>query len=407
MNSMNPGTVKSIHCTAVLITCWIQIVLLNPLVGDERRTFDALYDVLMVRHARNGVAYGENETAPMLFGRSRFPFDDATYPRLTASLDTLTPERIRTYTNMERAILQRQLWALFDATTPSRSFTHRPHDSRRSAVRQQLARLIRHLALKRSEIEALPDTLLTTANARKYPAAFDVDEPTRPFFPPDLTKDSSAWIGYSRGSTPVNLHAIRGRWRSVFLQLMRLPKGRDATIEYFDRWDNQKTFPVGSQVALIEKAFLISAEGDLVLSPMSVSLQLRAYQNVVQGAREATTATQSIAEFISRPRDYMRGKALMSAMSPTDYRVKTLRSDGGKQDVIELVADPMTSLQIRLRQCVECHGGAGIRSLGDFVAPRGTLKSLQRRSEQEIVQATARAKREDASWTLLQTAWSE
>ena len=84
-----------------------------------RSTFDELYEVLMVRHARNGVAYGENEIAPTIFGHSRFPFDDATYPRLTASLDALTPEKIRTYSDVQRAMLQRQLWAV---CLPTHSF---------------------------------------------------------------------------------------------------------------------------------------------------------------------------------------------------------------------------------------------------------------------------------------------
>ena len=118
----------------------------------ERSEFDALYDVLMVRHARNGVAFGDNEIAPMIFKFSKFPFDDATYPRLTAALDAITPDSIRTYSNLQRAILQRQLWALFDATAPSRVFNRRPDDARRHAVQKQLAGLIRQLALKRSEL---------------------------------------------------------------------------------------------------------------------------------------------------------------------------------------------------------------------------------------------------------------
>jgi hypothetical protein len=364
-----------------------------------------LYDVLMVRHARNGVAYGENEIAPMIFKFSEFPFDDATYPRLTMSLDALTPETIRTYSGMQRAILQRQLWAIFDATAPSRFITIRPHDARRIAVRRQLAGLIRELALKRSEIESLPDSFRTTANAKKYPTEFDLDKPTSPFLPPDLTEDASAWICFGRSSTPVNLHAIEGRWRSAFFQFIQLPGGRDATIEYIDRWKEQNAFPVGTQVALIEKAFLVSDKGELVLSPITLSIQVRAYRNVEQSVSDADTATQCVAEFISRPRDYLRGIALMAAISPTDYRLKTLRSDGGKQDVLELVNDPKTSLQTRLQQCMQCHGGVGVNSLGDVVAPRGTLMSFQRRSKKEIVQATAKAKLEDESWRLLLAEW--
>ena len=119
----------------VFTCCFVQIALQNQLLGDERQTFDELYDVLMVRHARNGEAYGENEIAPMIFKFSAFPFDDVTYPRLSAALDALTPENIESYSVVQRAILQRQLWSVLDATTPSRFVTRRPHTRKRRSSR--------------------------------------------------------------------------------------------------------------------------------------------------------------------------------------------------------------------------------------------------------------------------------
>lgn len=86
----------------------------------SRNALDELYDVLMVRRALNGDVYGDNETVPMIFKFSEFPFDDGTYPRLTAALDAVTPEEIRKSSVLQRAILQHQLWAIFDSTTPSR-----------------------------------------------------------------------------------------------------------------------------------------------------------------------------------------------------------------------------------------------------------------------------------------------
>jgi hypothetical protein len=235
------------------------------------------------------------------------------------------------------------------------------------------------LALKRSEIESLPNTLRSTVKAKKYPTGFDVDEPTKPFLPSDLIEESSPWVCFGRGSSPVNLHSKMVRWRSSFLQFIHLPGGRKATIEFIEGWKKPETIPVGTQVALMEKAFLISDEGEMVLSPMTVSIQLRAYPTAEQSLLGADSAKQCVAEFISRPRDFMRADALMTPISPTDYRVKVLKGDGGKQDVIELVDDPKTSLQPRLQQCVNCHGGAGIRSLGDVA--RGRLKSFKKRNE--------------------------
>jgi len=369
-------------------------------------SFDALYNVLMVRHARNGVAFGEHEVSPMIFKFSDFPFDDTTFPRLKAAIDGLSTSDIKSLSNVERAILQRLLWAVFDATTPSRFLTRRSHQNRRQAVHQRLAGLIRQLALTKSEIKELPSTLLATVQSRMHPDEFNLDDPLSPFLPPELIEQSSTWICFGRSSSPVTFHAERNRWRSAFFQFIRLPAGRDATAHYIDHWNGRVVFPVGTQVALIEKAFLISDHGQIVLSPITVSVQLRAYRNVEQSQRDAESATQCVAEFISRPRDYMRGNSLMTALYSADYRIKALASGGGKQDVFELVSNPNESLQPRLSQCVNCHGGAGTSSLGDVIVPRGTLKSLQQRTPAEIAEKTAEAKQTDSSWELLRDAWN-
>ena len=377
---------------------------------SPRRPFDELYDVLMVRHGRNGVAYGANEIAPMIFKFSEFPFDDATYPRLKAALDAITLEEIKSQTVEQRAIQQRQLWAIYDATTPSRFVRRRTHEKRRSAVQVRLADLILQLALKQAEIEALPDTLLKTVQAEAYPSRFDVNQPTLAFLPTglaELSEESPAWICFGRSSTPVTFHAERDRWRSAFFQFIRLPQARDETLNYLDGWERQDEFPVGTQVALIEKAFLISDKGEIVLSPMTVGVQLRAYRDVEQSFRESKTVTQCVAEFISRPMEYSRGNALLTAIRPSDHRFKALLMGGDKQDVFETVDDPQASRQTRLRQCMNCHSGAGTNSLGDVIAPRGQLRTLQRRSQMEIAAATADAKQRDASWKSLKSVWDK
>lgn len=136
--------------------------------------------------------------------------------------------------------------------------TRRPHKDRRKVVHEQLANLIRQLALTRSEIDSLPDTLLTTVREKKFPTEFDLDDPTSPFLPPDLMEDRSAWICFSRASSPVAFHAKRNRWRSAFFQFMRLPDGQDATINYLNNWNAEKAFPVGTQVALLQRSSSVS-----------------------------------------------------------------------------------------------------------------------------------------------------
>lgn len=58
---------------------------------------------------------------------------------------------------------------------------------------------------------------------------------------------------------------------------MRLPDGRESTLEYINKLNNREVFPAGTQFALIDHAFLISDRGELVLSPFINSIPLRAY----------------------------------------------------------------------------------------------------------------------------------
>ena len=81
--------------------------------------YDKLYDLIMVRKDSDGVEYGRREVSPPIYGRSGFPFDDETYPKLTAALDrfsALSQAEIAAYGSVKRALMQRQLWVVFDAT---------------------------------------------------------------------------------------------------------------------------------------------------------------------------------------------------------------------------------------------------------------------------------------------------
>ena len=63
----------------------------RPRASNESTTrgadpYDVLHDVIMVRKVSKE-AYGRNEVALFIFGRSKFPFDDKTFPKLTAALE--------------------------------------------------------------------------------------------------------------------------------------------------------------------------------------------------------------------------------------------------------------------------------------------------------------------------------
>ena len=88
---------------------------------DAADPYDTLYDVIMTRYGPDGKAYGANESSPSIFGESDFPFGDKTYKKLNAALDafgSLPQTKIEAYSDIQRALMQRHLWQVFDATTP-------------------------------------------------------------------------------------------------------------------------------------------------------------------------------------------------------------------------------------------------------------------------------------------------
>ncbi len=101
---------------------------------------------------------------------------------------------------------------------------------------------------------------------------------------------------------------------------------------------------------------MISDKGNLVLSPLIVSISLRAYVDVKTSKRTGRPhATQSVSEFLIQPRRLMQGDAVMRALTPQDYRYEA----GTAQDMIGGTFDLFESKEStgpRLSNCVNCHG---------------------------------------------------
>ena len=401
---------------AMLVLMFCQFASIRRAWAEEAKDpYDTLYDVIMVRKGGDGKAYGHDEVAPFIYGRSEFPFDDETFPKLTAALErfnALPQGKIEAYSDVKRALLQRHVWAVFDATIPPPDYVERTHMANRLAAQKSLATLIRRVALTEAEILALPDTRAATIECGDFPQEHDPADHFQPFLPADLYAKDTSWVCLGKVDHPSTEHTDVARWRSTFFQFVRLPDGRKATAEYIKKLNDRELFPVGTQFALIDRAFLIGDESELVLSPFINNIQLRAYLNVTQTALEARpNPTQCVAEFVMQPRQLMLGKFAMRPVGPNDRRYKTLDvATGGKVDWFEDAGgDGIQYVDPRLQQCVNCHGRSrsGVRSLGDFnhgdrMADRLTFAAG---SPVKIAQAIAAVKREDETWKKLQELW--
>ena len=289
------------------------ILFLCPLVPrnvhaaeDAADPYDVLYDVIMTRWS-DGKLYAKDESSPAIFTDSEFPFGDKTYKQFSAAIDAfaaLPQAKIEAYSDVKRALLQRHLWKLFDVTSPhqwkewrteKQHVVSRNHQDRRTALQPKIASLIQRLALTRERILMLPDTLTATVNSGGFAKRHDPTDPFKPFLPGDLDALKASWVCMGTDEpVPVDLHVERVDWRSAFYSFIRLPKGHAQTLAYYDNAKSQQPFPVGTQVALVEQAFLISDKGEMVLSPLVATVSLRAYVNVDLSSRKAASQSDAM-----------------------------------------------------------------------------------------------------------------
>ncbi|MEM7235281.1 MAG: hypothetical protein AAF517_24100, partial [Planctomycetota bacterium] len=396
----------------------------NALIAEnDPDPYDVLYDVLMTRYGPEGKAYAQNETSPALYSKSRFPFDDKTHPKLRAALDNfaaLPQSKIDSYSDVQRALLQRHLWKVFDEslivrwTSTSRSgiaiarFLRPRHADRRKPELPKIASIIRKLALPKKRILALPNTLAATVESKKYPRDHDAENLLKPFLPAGLLDAESDWVclGETDQAIPADAHSEKFKWRSAFLSFMRAPGGRGEARRRIGLINKETEHPVGTQLALVERAFLISDKGELVLSPLVVSVSLRAF--VGYDERQAIAA-QAIAEFLMQPRRMIAGDPVMRPLAPTEHRFEAGGADspgGGITDPFEVNGSP-TGIRSRLSFCSACHINPSRISRRRLGVGTARIWRLKEDRPDLIIQATLAQKKKDDSWIALQSFWPD
>ncbi len=429
--------------TAILSLIWAGFMIEMGHAVETPDPYDALYDVIMTRKSPGGEAHGADSPFPLIWNNSRFLFKEGQSQKLVEALDAfnaLPQEKIDAYGHVKRALLQRHLWAVFDWTTQQQTPPWVPEPGQlkvdRLAFQKGIASLLKRLALSKEEILALPNTVAATVESGGVPSKYDPDDAFKPFFPADLLDQESSWICLANRHhrIPARSHTEAVRWRSVFLIFMRLPGGREETLTYIKRLSdfrdpwvieeppennattpngginylnlfvNPKTpqFPVGTQFALVEQAFLISNEGELVLSPLTVGVQLRAYLRV--DPHYSPQPPQAVAEFVMDPRNLMRGKAAMRAIGKDEIHYTTIFTN----DPFES-ADAGRQLRARLEDCQMCHSAWGIHSVNsrsELFQDRSLLPpQFQESPPETISQSIAGTKRQDYAWGLLEGLW--
>jgi len=264
---------------------------------DPNHIWNRLYRALYRRESPDGKEYGFDELDPLLWARTKYLLVDPGYGSAIGVLDEFLTSHgeLEVKDPLKRAILQRDLWAVFDWTTGT--WLESPQ---KVNLQNKLFEVIRRLALSPEEINRLPDPYPAAIKSRAFPADYDPNKRTQAFLPPDLFDPKGPWVRLSaRGGDPIAIgHLSFFFGRSLFLIFIRLPGGRAAALDYLKSLDavgkawlpdangpegvmpnpQVPEFPPGTALALVRIAMLIDNAGNLQSSRIVEDIQIRVHR---------------------------------------------------------------------------------------------------------------------------------
>jgi hypothetical protein len=420
--------------------------------ADPQHLWNRLHATLWVRTGPDGNSYGVDRLDPLLWFETKHLLEGKSHEQAVAVLDEFLAKQGEALVKdpLKRAILQRDLWEVFDWTTGPGANTQdayllRASPSRR-ALQTRLARAIQRLALTAEEIDGLPDNYAAAVAPHAFAEKHNPDHPERPFLPPDLLQKDGPWVqvtvdNSSQAAATSHVHGFLGR--SAFRVFLRFPEGRQATVDYFAKlhdfprpWlvtrelrDKRDTlvlnpdlpqFPVGTQAALVRQMLLIDRTGRIAVTPVTESVQLRVFREIPKLAndgdrRRAGGAGQDFYEFTRSRALLFAGK--MGGLRPVERNEKDFRTQFLVHtfDELELKEDAPIARRMGepMKGCIGCHDRPGIHAFrtytgGDY--PRGQyyLPDLSENRDPDTEGRLAGIrKRQHYSWGLLQGLWRD
>jgi hypothetical protein len=296
---------------------------------------------------------------------------------------------------IKRAILQRDLWAVFDWSVERRpeQATGAAYELEKRELETRLAEVLRRIALSPDELAALPDNYAQAVASGEFAREYDPAHVDRVFLPPNLFEPHGPWVELEDPGNPepVNFqHFSDHSARSSFLVFLRLPGGRTATFDYLRvLWDfpgpwvlkpatgtqprvlnpDAPQFPVGTEVALVRQLTLFDNQGRMVNSPITESLQIRVYREIRSSERPSAlhqSVERSGQDFyeieLSRPLLFAGKAGGLRAVRRDEEQFPTFGSFGPDTGPPEQYVT-LDRLGPVLNRCTMCHQGPGIYSL--------------------------------------------
>ncbi|HEX3251186.1 MAG TPA: hypothetical protein VHS05_17255 [Pyrinomonadaceae bacterium] len=364
---------------------------------DPNHIWNRVYRTLYRRESRDGHEYGYDELDPLLWAQTKYLLTDPANRQAVAVLDEFLSTHGEKAINdpLKRALLQRDLWAIFDWTTECFECIKQSANTSAAKLNLQtrLAQVIKRLALSPDQIATLPNTYKQSVDTRAFATSYDLNKRDQSFLPPDLFDPKGPWVALSiRGGDLVargHVGAFSGR--SVFSIFMSLPGGRAATLEYLkalgsfrnpwlvDPQTQRPTpnpdlpeFPAGTQLALVRRMVMIDVNGELRPTNIIEDVQIRVHRtiprlipNVLNLDRNEARGALDVYEFkLSRAKLFAGEAGGLHSLTKTDTEFPLFRShdiDLFEQNLGNFPLNRM--LRVSLQACASCHFQPGVHSI--------------------------------------------
>ena len=382
---------------------------------DPNHVWNRLYRGLFGRVGQDGREYGYDELEPLLWPSTRYLLTSPANQQAIKVLDEFLSTHAERKINdpLKRALLQRDLWAVFDWAAGQRTDTRAELD-----LQIKLAQVIKRLALSPDEIASLPSAYKEAVRSRAFAIAYDPNQPQQPFLPPDLFDPKGGWVSLSSRSGPIaRVHVDVFSGRSVFRIFVSLPEGREATLNYLHKlseFPQQRLpdpngfgftpdphlpqFPAGTKLALVREMILIDSQGNLRPTGIIEDVQIRVHRTIPSEIPQALNTSRNEAK---------------TALDPFEFKLSRARLLSGESGGLRPVGAEETEFafflthgldwesRVSLKACASCHfrpgAFASVLSRGGDIIPSSNLNNE--------ASETPWWKRRRYDWGLLQGLW--
>ncbi len=351
--------------------------------SNPEHIWNRLFSTLFIRQY-NGSAYGADELDPLFWDNTKFLLSEPSHGNAIHILDEFLKDQgqDQIHDPVKKAVLEHDLWALFDWSARGQD----KYAEQRRELQIRLAEVLRRLALSKNEIASLPNNYDAAVKSGEFAQQYDVDNRDRAFLPPDLFQADGPWVCIVGTPGPVaQVHVGEFSGRSRFIEFIRLPQGRKATLDYLnalrdfpDPWAGHQVmfgmisnpavpqFPVGTELALVRQMNLFDRDGSLASVPITESVQIRVFRNTPANGdlnshydQNAAAASQDMNEIkLDRAKLFAGKSGGLKAVARDEQDWRMLQSHGFDLDERVKVLD----------DCATCHTGSGIYSIRSVIS---------------------------------------